>query len=124
MQAAKQIIQALVHNGKDGGALAIKQRPPIFRSAYDIDDPLHVTNKTPTFVDVLDYIFYASPAAAAAAAAGSRAADVQLVKAHPVRSILKDADASIEAEEDIPDLPYKHWPSDHLLLRCDFQISF
>ena len=24
---------------------------------------------------------------------------------------------------DIPDLPYQHWPSDHLLLSCDFLIS-
>eukprot|EP00946_MAST-07B_sp_MAST-7B-sp1_P001104 g1104.t1 len=112
LEAALGVIQEIMLSGKHGDASAFERKSQIFQSAYDVNDPHHVTNKTPTFVDVLDYIFYA----------GSGSGALQLVKARPVRSALKDADASIGIA-DIPDLPYQHWPSDHLLLSCDFLIS-
>ena len=119
MEAAQQIYDAVAKNISTYGALAESMKPPMFASAYDVSDPLHVTNKTSTFVDILDYIYYNS------------SAGVNLVRTHPVASTLHlsekayaGAKASKETPEEgisIPNLPCSHWPSDHLLLCADFE---
>ena len=75
----------------------------------------HVTNKTPTFTDVLDYIF-------------CNTKTCRIVQKTPVRitfakaTCTKQEDDSMVKTMAIPMLPCSTWPSDHLMLVADVEL--
>ena len=84
------------------------------KSTYDDHSKNHVTNRTPTFSDVLDYIFVNKKT-------------VTIIKTVPVLQSFRDAAKLLRKESktsssppmNIPMLPCETWPSDHLMLCVD-----
>ena len=81
------------------------------KSTYDDAGKNHVTNRTPTFSDVLDYIFI-------------NRKTLNIVKIVPVLQSFNNAAKLKESKTSsssltIPMLPCATWPSDHLMLCVD-----
>ncbi|KAL8726016.1 MAG: hypothetical protein Q9166_006990 [cf. Caloplaca sp. 2 TL-2023] len=76
--------------------------PFTLKSAYSGTDELSVTNYTPDFSDVIDYVWYST-------------------NALQVRGVLGDVD--LEYLSKVPGFPNHHFPSDHLPLRVEFSVK-
>ena len=91
-------------NGRDYGQYTNSKvtHPFTLRSAYGSVGELKFTNYTPTFTDVLDYIWYSSNSVR-------------------VTGVLGGVDE--EYLRRVPGFPNSDFPSDHLLLKADFSIN-
>jgi len=103
----------VVLNNKDGKLFPFGYG---LKSIYDNGVKNHVTNKTPTFTDVLDYIF-------------CNAKTCKVIQKVPVSAIFTNIKNKIEKEMnrpsssgEIPVLPCLTWPSDHLMLAVDVEL--
>ena len=76
---------------------------------YNVHNKKHVTNRTPTFTDTLDYIFLNKKG-------------LKCIRTVPVAEIFGQANESITCSTKnitIPMLPCQKWPSDHLMLLAE-----
>ncbi|KAL9043172.1 MAG: hypothetical protein Q9180_000052 [Flavoplaca navasiana] len=76
--------------------------PFTLRSAYSGTDELSITNYTPDFSDVIDYIWYSS-------------------NGLQIRGVLGNVDMDYLSK--VPGFPNHHFPSDHLPLRAEFSVK-
>ncbi|KAI4262821.1 MAG: hypothetical protein L6R42_002003, partial [Xanthoria sp. 1 TBL-2021] len=76
--------------------------PFTLKSAYSGTDELSITNYTPDFSDVIDYIWYSS-------------------NGLQIRGVLGNVD--MEYLSKVPGFPNHHFPSDHLPLRAEFSVK-
>jgi uncharacterized protein with PIN domain len=80
------------------------------RSCYDRSSKHHVTNQTPNFADVLDYIF-------------CNTKGVTIKNTIPVAYSFAKASGITTNNPSIPMLPCESWPSDHLMLISEVEIK-
>jgi CCR4-NOT transcription complex subunit 6 len=111
--AGSAVYDLLAHGGINGQHSDLDERdygsfsdsmshPFTLRSAYSGIGELSFTNYTPTFTDVLDYIWYSS-------------------NALRVSGLLGEVDKKYLKR--VPGFPNFHFPSDHLALMAEFAVT-